>query len=144
MSQHTAMSFIGEVPTVVIAVADPFLRYAHISAVAQSPVLLLDASVCAPSLVFRLRAVLHVVASLLHRHASAGYLEKDHMKSWFYSSQNIFDCWRVSRLHINCLTNYPRGKSHGSMPAACILGAINHYDPSISSIFTKMDGSLWS
>lgn len=84
----TAMSFISEVPAVVVAVADPLEQNAHVGGVANSAILMLIASVLASLLVLRLCAVCDVVAALFQRDACTGFLWKS------------LTLMTVSRIHI--------------------------------------------
>lgn len=71
------MGLIAEVTAVVVAVTQPSECDADVPIGAECSVLVLIALARAPGLVFRLRAVGDAVATLLHRYACAGDLDRD-------------------------------------------------------------------
>lgn len=63
------MCFIREVPTVVVAIADPLKSYADVGAAADSSVVMFIAGALASAFVLRLGAVSYSITAFLHRYA---------------------------------------------------------------------------
>lgn len=69
------MSFIREVPAVVVPVTDPVQGYTHVAVMAHGTVLLLVTGSGTTGLVFCLGTICYPITTLLHRNASARNLK---------------------------------------------------------------------